>query len=325
MICRFVNQSPITSHQSQKMNIRRIKREDIEDKKWNGCIHYASNGNPYGYTWHLDAISEEWEGLVEGDYESVFPLIWNDKLKITKQLYQPFFAQQLGIYSINMLSKKRIEYFLNAIPNEYKYIYINVNHKNKIPEGLDFEIVERPNYTLRMMDGYENISAKYSKNLKRNLKRARTHKMSMTSSIKPEKLVEMYREHQGPKIPELDDAAYHAAHRVIYNALHRGMGFLSAITNEQNSIIAAGFFLTSKNRIVNLLPTTTPEGREKRAMHVLLDSLIHQNAGKPMIFDFEGSSVPGVAKFYESFGAVNNPYYTIKRNNLPFFAKWFKK
>lgn len=101
------------------MNIRRISREDIDDKKWNGCVHYASNGNPYGYTWHLDAISEVWEGLVEGDYESVFPLVWNEKLRLAKQLYQPFFAQQLGIYSINMLSAKRIESFLKAIPSEY--------------------------------------------------------------------------------------------------------------------------------------------------------------------------------------------------------------
>lgn len=306
------------------MNIRRISREDIDEKKWNGCVHYASNGNPYGYTWHLDAISEAWEGLIEGDYESVFPLVWNDKLKIAKQLYQPFFAQQLGIYSINMLSAKRIENFLKAIPSDYKYIVINLNYKNAIPEGLGFEVTERPNYTLRMMDGYEEISSNYSSNLKRNLKRARQYKMAMTSSIKPEKLVELYRTHQGPKIPELNDAAYHAAHRVIYNALHRGMGFLSAIVNEQNTVMAAGFFLISKNRVVNLLPTTTPEGREKRAMHVLLDAVIQQNAGKPTIFDFEGSSIPGVAKFYESFGAMNQPYYTIKRNDLPFFVKWWK-
>ena len=306
------------------MNIRRISREDIDEKKWNGCVHYASNGNPYGYTWHLDAISEEWEGLIEGDYESVFPLVWNEKLKIAKQLYQPFFAQQLGIYSINMLSAKRIENFLKAIPSDYKYIVINLNYKNAIHEGLGFEVTERPNYTLRMMDSYVEISSNYSSNLKRNLKRARQYKMTMTSSIKPEKLVELYRTHQGPKIPELNDAAYHAAHRVIYNALHRGMGFLSAIVNEHNTVMAAGFFLISKNRIVNLLPTTTPEGREKRAMHVLLDAIIQQNAGKPTIFDFEGSSIPGVAKFYESFGAMNQPYYTIKRNNLPFFVKWWK-
>jgi len=307
------------------MEVRRIKREDIEEKKWNGCVHYASNGNPYGYTWHLDAISEEWEGLVEGDYESVFPLIWNNKILGFKQLYQPFFAQQLGIYSINVLSKKRIETFLSAIPNEYRYININVNERNKIGIDLDFKVTERPNYILRLKDDYNTIYSNYSTNLKRNLKRASSHNLTLTSNIKPEKLVEMYRTHQGPKIPELQDAAYHAAHRVIYNALHRGMGFLSAITNEQNDFIAAGFFLVSKNRIVNLIPSSTPEGREKRAMHLLLDLQIQQNAQKPTILDFEGSSIPGIAKFYKGFGAEEQPYSTIERNNLPFWLKPFKK
>ncbi len=307
------------------MKVRRIKREDIEEKKWNGCVHYANNGNAYGYTWHLDAISEEWEALVEGDYESVFPLVWNDKILGFKQLYQPFFAQQLGVYSINMLSKKRIETFLSAIPKEYRLIHINMNERNDIALDLGFEVVERPNFILRLKDDYDTIYKSYSTNLKRNLKRAASHKLTLTSNIKPEKLVEMYRTHQGPKIPELQDAAYHAAHRVIYNALHRGMGFLSAVTNEQNEFIAAGFFLVSKNRIVNLLPSSTPEGREKRGMHLLLDFQIRQNAQKPTIFDFEGSSIPGVAKFYKGFGATEKSYQTIKRNNLPFWLKPFKK
>jgi hypothetical protein len=307
------------------MNIRRIKREDIEEKKWNGCVHYASNGNPYGYTWHLDAISEAWEGLVEGDYESVFPLVWNDKLLGKKQLYQPFFAQQLGVYSIKVLSQKRIETFLRAIPDEYRYINLNLNEGNTlIGNNLDFLVTEKPNYTLRLRDDYDTIYDRYSDNLKRNLKRTAAHKLTLTSNIKPEKLVEMYRTHQGPKMPELNDAAYHAAHRVIYNALHRGMGFLSGITNDKNELIAADFFLTSKHKIVNLMPATTPEGREKRAMHLLLDLQIRQNAMKPLIFDFEGSSVPGVAKFYQSFGATLSTYPCIERDALPFWIKWLR-
>jgi hypothetical protein len=44
-----------------------------------------------------------------------------------------------------------------------------------------------------------------------------------------------------------------------------------------------------------------------------------------MIFDFEGSSIPGVAKFYEGFGATNEPYSVIKKDNLPLWAKLAKK
>ena len=56
------------------MEIRFVKKEDIDKIKWNSCVHYAINGNIFGYMWFLDSVSKEWDALVEGDYESVLPL-----------------------------------------------------------------------------------------------------------------------------------------------------------------------------------------------------------------------------------------------------------
>ena len=52
------------------MNLRIVERDDIEKNKWDGFIHYASNSKVYGYTWYLDNVSENWFGIVEGDYET---------------------------------------------------------------------------------------------------------------------------------------------------------------------------------------------------------------------------------------------------------------
>jgi len=41
----------------------------------------------------------------------------------------------------------------------------------------------------------------------------------------------------------------------------------------------------------------------------LFDSIIEEYAGQKKILDFEGSGIPGVARFFQSFGAVNEPYY----------------
>ncbi|MEL7020062.1 MAG: hypothetical protein AAGK47_00510, partial [Bacteroidota bacterium] len=68
------------------MDIQLIKREDIEKPRWDGCVHYSPNGNVFGYTWYLDAIAREWDGLVENNYESVMPLVyrtnWLNKLEL---------------------------------------------------------------------------------------------------------------------------------------------------------------------------------------------------------------------------------------------------
>ena len=41
--------------------------------------------------------------------------------------------------------------------------------------------------------------------------------------------------------------------------------------------------------------------------------MIKKNAAKNIIFDFEGSMLPGVAKFFKSFGAIENNYYSLEK------------
>ncbi len=307
------------------MEIRYVKREDIDKLKWDSCVHYAVNGNAYGYTWYLDNICEDWDGLVEGDYESVFPLVWNTKLLGYKQLYQPFFAQQLGLYSVRVLSEKRVKTFLEHIPDEYRYILMNLNERMSIKSDWGFEVNPRPNYILDLNRPYEEIASHYSKNLKRNLKKAKKQKLFMTNSLKPEKVVSLFKTHQGPQINDLKERDYHTLHRIIYNAQHKNVGFLSGMQNQEGELIAAGFFLFSHHRITNLLPATTPEGKEKGAMPFLLDMLILMNSGKKVIFDFEGSSIPSIARFYASFGAKEVSFPQIKRNVLPVWMKWLRR
>ena len=49
------------------MELRWLSRKDIDDKLWNGCVHFALGAVPYAYTWYLDNICEDWMGLVADD------------------------------------------------------------------------------------------------------------------------------------------------------------------------------------------------------------------------------------------------------------------
>ena len=42
------------------MQIKLERREEIDDKRWNGCVHFALGAPPYAYTWFLDNVCEEW-------------------------------------------------------------------------------------------------------------------------------------------------------------------------------------------------------------------------------------------------------------------------
>jgi hypothetical protein len=60
-------------------------------------------------------------------------------------------------------------------------------------------------------------------------------------------------------------------------------------------------------------------------MFLLIDTYIGQNAGKEMTLDFEGSNIPGIARFYKGFGALPQTYYSLHQNRLPKLLQIFKK
>ena len=95
------------------MDLRLIKKENLDKTKWNSCVHYALNGNVFGYKWFLDSVSKEWDALIEGDYESILPLFYTFENNFS---YHQSLLRESGIYSIHLLSKKRIENFIEAIP-----------------------------------------------------------------------------------------------------------------------------------------------------------------------------------------------------------------
>jgi hypothetical protein len=303
--------------------IQLVSRNNIEDKKWNGCVHFAQNDFPYGYTWYLDNVAANWDGLVWGDYEMVMPLTWNKKYG-TEYLYQPFFTQQLGIFSPKKIKEDTIRKFLLAIPEKYKFIEINLNCANTV-EANGFKTSEKRNLILNLNRTYTEIQQDYSENLRRNLKKARSANLHIHTHIKPEKLVDFYAENTGKKVKEWHPKYKHMLHRIIYNAMHYNMGQLCAVHNEKGELISADFFLYSKKRVVNLLPASNVEGKKLYAMAHLLNYMVQTHANKEMVLDFEGSSIEGVARFYKSFGAEEQNYRYLKKNELPWFAKVFKK
>lgn len=303
------------------MNIKLLNREEIDDKRWNGCVHFALCAMPYGYTWYLDNVCEEWEGLVYGNYQIVMPLVKGKKFGM-EYLHQPFFTQQLGVFADIPLSKETMNAFFNKIPEKYKYIDIQLNESNKAPEG--FETESRPNYLLDLHNSYEIIRNGYSGNLLKNLLRAEKNGLVYNNQLKPEVFVDFYVKNTASLIKGFKEKHKHTILRIIYQCLHYSMGSVVGVYKDKE-LVAANFYIFHPQRTINLLPTSSEEGKKIGAMAYLNDIMIKMGAGQNKYFDFEGSKIEGVARFYESFGAKKVSYFRVKRNNLPFFARIFKR
>lgn len=295
------------------MDIQLVKHKDIDKVKWNSCVHYANNGNVFGYKWFLDFVAKDWDGLVEGDYESVFPMVWRKGFFGGKELHQPPLMRELGLYSINALSAKRVEAFLNAIPDEYRHIEIVVNEQINLPQKHDFDVMELYNHQMLLTEPYENLRANYAENIKEKLQLASENQLITTSNLKPEKVAGFYQKYA--KDRKHLSHNFHALQRIMYNVLHRGWGFASGIESQGGELLAANFFIYSHNKVLSLVPLESPAGADLGALPLLFDMLIRTHAGRPMILDFNTEKHDILAV---NLGARENIYYKIEQDKRLF-------
>ncbi len=291
-----------------------MKHDEIDTKKWDHCIDRAVNGMIYAYSWYLDLVNDNWEALVENDYERVMPLTNGRKFGI-RYLYQPFFTQQLGIFSRAQLSHDVVAGFLQAIPRKYCFAEINLNTHNKI-EKPDARFSPWLTHELDLIGDYESIAAGYSKNLKRNLKKAQEGYVNIVENIKPDNVIRIFRENKGRGLKHLKDHNYDLLRRLIYVMIYKRTARVVGAYNEVNELCAGAFFVYSGRKVIFYFSATDSTAKEYAAMPYLIDDFIRRHAGSHLTLDFEGSNDENLARFYKSFGAREVHYLHYKMNRL---------
>lgn len=296
--------------------IRYIERKHIDEEKWNACIGKAFNGNLYGYSWFLDIVGPDWDALVENDYERVFPLVFRKKFGV-HYIYQPFFTQQLGLYSTTRLDAETVSSFIHAIPKKFKRIGLNLNTLNKA-EDYGLKLIPQLNHELDLINSYEKIRQGYSENLLRNLKKAEKAGLSVSKNIKPDDIIDLFRANRGKNIRHLKEKDYLRIKRIAYTAMYKGLANIQGVYNEQNQLVAGAFFIQSNNKAIFMFSGLSEEGRNAGAMPFLIDQYIKTHSGQHLTFDFDGSNDPDLARFYKSFGSKECWYQRVEVDRLPF-------
>lgn len=300
--------------------IKYLQQAEINKIKWDRCISRSFNGIIYAYSWYLDIVSENWEALVLGDYEVVMPLTVKSKFNLN-YIVQPVYSQQLGVFSTKKLNYKTVETFLNSIPKKFKFIDVKLNKYNSIKE-TSIQNSEQVTYELDLIKSYEKTFARYSKNTKRNIKKAQNKNVSVIKGLGVNELVEFKKSVQKKPIP---DRFYAAIRRIIsFSILHR-IGEIYGAYDDRNNLCAAALFLGSHNKAIYLFAASSEYGIENSAMFLLVDHYIKKNSEKNLTLDFEGSMIEGIARFYRGFGAKECKYLNIRMNNLPWPLKYLKK
>ena len=301
-----------------------LKHNQIDKVRWDECIAQAPNGNVYAGSWYLDVVHPEWEALVEidnGKYLKVMPLTRKSKYGIN-YLCQPFFAQQLGVFSITPLTEDVVTAFLKAIPSKYRLVEIRLNEGNPVDDRKK-GITMHKNHLLDLHDTYEILVSHYHDNTLRNLKKSFKYNLQLLDDGSIRQVIGFFRADRGATVKHWGDAEYARLERLTEAAITSSNAFIKCVKDvDNNNIICGALFVKSHGRITFLFSGNSEAGKHCQTMTFLLDRVINEYAGQPLVLDFEGSDDPNLARFYKGFGGVpvNYPGFDYRMVN-PFRRK----
>ena len=302
------------------MKIWHLRNKDINRRQWDQTIRRASNGNLYGWSWYLDTVSPGWEALATKDYSLVMPLPARRKFGID-YLVQPILSQQLGLFSPTSFSPEVVEAFIEAIPERYRLIEITLNHHNHHLPGKGI-LRDHTTYRLDLVLPYPKMKEEYHTNTRRNIDKAGENLLVFETGVDSVEFFDLLRQDQSPGSRILfSKRNLETFTNLVLTLRYRQGGTIYGIRYRGGNLMAAVLMGVSHQTFYYLAPAMSEEGKQIRAMFVLIDRFIETHAGSARVLDFEGSDIEGVARFYRGFGARPQTYYSWRLNRLPFPLK----
>ena len=275
----------------------------IDRIKYDNCIRHSIACRIYAFSWYLDCVTDHWDVLMEGDYDSVMPLPKKTKYGIP-YVFTPPWVQQLGLFSLNKISEKTQNEFLKRMGKKFLWIDYQMNSSYN---GASGSVLVKKNYFLSLEEGMEKIQEKYNKNRKRISKR-NFDNLVLDKNGDLKVFMENYKNERKPYHISEDSidrlkclCLKNKEHVHVWNVFH------------DSAFLAGLVWLEDQHRITYLVPLADERAKKHHIPTFIINELIKDFQGQKMLLDLEGSMVTGVENFYRSFGAHAESYYYVKK------------
>lgn len=297
------------------IQLQYIKHRDIDFAKWDNTIINSIIPFVFAQSFYLNSTCSNWDALIIGDYESVFPLPLKSKFGYT-YLPQPPFTSQLGVYGkVNMEIEQSI---YNYVLEHYKLIDLELNVTNKI----ESEFTSQKNtYTIDYKLGY-----KFNQNTKRNITKAFDNGF-IVKRVNDKHILALSQKFINPFLANevnLSNETISLLDKLLINAKNEHAIFTFKVIDEENNIKALAHFICNGKHALYLKGTNFDKADNSGSMHLLMKYAIEFFSDKAEIFDFGGGSKQGLANFYMGLGGQAKTYGFLQVNRLPWLIKIFK-
>lgn len=289
-------------------SIQQLNRDEINDDKWDWCVHLAANPSVYGLTWYLDGVFPSWQGLVLGDYLAVMPFFCKRKFGIP-YLVQPYFCQHTGVYS-PMVDSQLVNLFFKQLPSVLRIRMCLNDLTAGLLEDSRFSLLARPNFILPIRNRTLGDLVKgFSNNTLRNVQKSLKQHFVLETELSATQFLDFVQAHVRF---EASDAIFSVLETLVDRSILNRSNLLWGCRNSNRELVSVAFFVKFDNCYYYLISASSPEGYKHSALYYIFYVLFGELSGTDTTIDFEGSSIPGVARFFRGWGAEEQFYHALK-------------
>lgn len=210
----------------------------------------------------------------------------------------------------------------------YPYFLQNFNYQ--ITDWLPFywegyKQTTRYTYLLQNIGNQEAIWENMSPNIRRNITKAKSkYHITIKKGIPVDDFLKVQsmtfeRQHKSIRTDT------NLLKRLVTTCRERNQGDIWGGYDEEGQLHAAAFIVWQDSSAYYLAGGGNPKLRESGAHSLVLWEGIRYVSQYTGLFDFEGSMLPGVERFFREFGATQTPFHTISKGNLSLIYKaWLK-
>jgi len=280
----------------------------------------------------LDSVCEddmEWDVILYergGEIWGSFVYVINKKYGFTlitmpklTQFLGPYIKYPKGQKYYKKLSweKEIMNYFIDNLP---KFDYFNMNFHYSITNWLPFywrgfKQTTRYTYIIEKNIDLEMLSKNFETDIRR---RRRRKAYSVGVKVYEDKDIKKFYElnkmtfiRQGKKIPYSFEFI-----KSLYESCKKdGACKMFFAKNKDGVVIAGNFLIYDENTVYYLMGGIDPNYKDLGGMDVVQYESIKFALKSGRKFDFEGSMIESIEKYFRSFGAIQKPYFNISKVN----------
>ena len=305
-----------------------LRFSEINLTAWDACVQASPSrgGLPYAFSWWLQLTAGRWDAVVEpdgrGGYASVLPLPVRRR-PWGPEVVQPLYTQQLGLL---LTADSQVLGQLPVLAARYARFYTQLGAAQPwpaLPPELAVRVQERRNYVLSLAPPYPTLLAGYHASFRRRLRRQPLGPGQVQAGQSVAALIDLFRQNKGREIPSLKPRHYRRLARLLTAVQERGELLLLELREpETDELLTSAVFVRQPGVLVYLLSATSAAGRAAAGPLRIFDFLIQMHAGTPdLTLDFEGSLLPGVARFFANFGAAPVSYAALTSLRQPWLLR----